>query len=101
MSRAPGVVPARCLFFPASAVWIMQNSDSESNDPELFSRQFPVEQKMFYVDLKANANGMYLKISEKSGGRRHNVLVPASGLRELAEALTAALAIADERSGAR
>lgn len=78
----------------------MQYSESESVDDELFSRQFPVEQKMFYVDLKANANGMYLKISEKSGGRRHNVLVPASGLRDLAEAVARALQIADGRSGA-
>lgn len=63
-------------------------------DEELFSLQFPVEQKMFYVDLKANANGTYLKISEKSGGRRHNVLIPAPGLRQLKEALEAAYAVA-------
>lgn len=49
-------------------------------DDELYSAQFPVEHKMFYVDLKTNANGLYVKISEKSAGRRHNVLIPASGM---------------------
>jgi len=42
---------------------------------------------MFYVDLKANANGTYIKISEKSGGRRHNVLIPSPGLETLLSAL--------------
>ena len=63
-------------------------------DDELYSRQFSVEHKMFYVDLKANANGHYLKISEKSGGRRHNVLLPASGLNLLLEALQEACEVA-------
>lgn len=69
----------------------MQHSNNDFSDEELFSFQFPVEQKMFYVDLKANANGTYLKISEKSGGRRHNVLLPSSGLRELLEAVQGAV----------
>lgn len=62
-----------------------------SNDQELLSFQFPIEHKMFYIDLKANSNGLYVKISEKSGGRRHNVLVPASGLRQVCDALNEAL----------
>lgn len=71
------------------------NADSPEGDgaldEELYSMQFPVEHKMFYVDLKANTNGTYLKISEKSGGRRHNVLIPAPGLTQLREALEHAL----------
>jgi hypothetical protein len=63
----------------------------QSVDEELYSKQFQVENKMFYVDLKANTNGMYLKISEKSGGRRHNVFLPAPGLHELKEAIEEAL----------
>ena len=67
-----------------------------SSDQELLSFQFPIEHKMFYIDLKANANGLYVKISEKSGGRRHNVLVPASGLRQVCEALNEALQKVDQ-----
>ena len=66
-------------------------------DLELFSVQFPVENKMFYVDLKQNSNGTYLKISEKSGGRRHNVLIPLAGLQQLREALDQALAVVQQQ----
>jgi hypothetical protein len=71
---------------------------AQNNDEELYSRQFPIEHKMFYVDLKANANGVYLKISEKSGGRRHNVLIPGPGLEELLEAVREAVEVMNSRS---
>ena len=51
-------------------------------DEELFTKQLMVENKIFYVDLRTNHNGMYLKISEKSGGKKHNVLLPSSGIKE-------------------
>lgn len=62
-------------------------------DDELFSAQFPVANKMFYVDLKKNANGTYLKISEKSGGRRHNVLIPQEGIDYLQQAIEEAVKV--------
>ncbi len=68
-------------------------------DEELYSLQFPIEHKMFYIDLKSNANGTYLKISEKSGGRRHNVLIPGPGLPQLLDALKSAMQILDAHSG--
>ncbi len=52
-------------------------------DEEIFSKQFQVEQKIIYVDVKENKNGRYIKISEKSGGKKHNVLMPLAGLRRL------------------
>lgn len=65
--------------------------EEQQVDEELYSKQFQVENKMFYVDLKSNPNGYYLKISEKSGGRRHNVFLPAPGLHELKSAIEEAL----------
>jgi PurA ssDNA and RNA-binding protein len=59
-------------------------------DEELFSKQLHIENKIFYIDLKSNHNGKYLKISEKSGGRRHNILVPESGVEDLMSAITEA-----------
>ncbi len=68
-------------------------------DEELFSRQFQVEQKIFYVDVKANKNGKYIKISEKSGGRKHNVLMPIGGLKILREVLEEITRMIDETGG--
>lgn len=68
-------------------------------DAELFSAQFPVANKMFYVDLKQNANGTYLKISEKSGGRRHNVLIPREGIDYLQQAIEEAVKVMKTQGG--
>ena len=77
---------------------IRHPAENRAGDEELFSEQFIIEQKMFYIDLKRNKNGMYVKVSEKSGGRRHNVLVPASGLDEVLRALTEAKRKIEEAS---
>jgi len=68
-------------------------------DEELFSAQFPVANKMFYVDLKQNENGKYLKISEKSGGRRHNVLIPEEGFDYLQRAIDEAIRVMRAQGG--
>lgn len=56
-------------------------------DQELYSKQLQIENKIFYIDLKSNHNGKYLKISEKSGGRRHNIFIPESGVEDLKSAI--------------
>jgi transcriptional activator protein Pur-alpha len=49
-------------------------------DNELLSRRFEVESKLFFLDFKQNPNGRYLKITERSGGRRRSfVIVPEGG----------------------
>lgn len=42
-----------------------------------------VENKDIFVDLKRNRNGVYLKISERSGSGRNTVLIPSSGIQRL------------------
>ncbi len=40
----------------------------------LFEKSLHVESKDIYVDLKQNANGIYLKISEKNERGRNSVI---------------------------
>ncbi|HNR11982.1 MAG TPA: DNA-binding protein [Thermodesulfobacteriota bacterium] len=49
-------------------------------DNELFSRRFEIESKLFFLDLKENTNGRYLKITEKSGDKRSFIIVPEGGI---------------------
>lgn len=49
-------------------------------DNELFSRRFEIESKLFFLDLKENPNGRYLKITEKAGERRSFIIVPEGGI---------------------
>ena len=61
----------------------------------LFALYFRVETKDIFVDLKKNANGVYLKLSERNGRSKNAVLIPASGLSRLKEALEEVIAISD------
>jgi hypothetical protein len=45
-----------------------------------------IDRKVFYLDLKENHRGRFLKITEDSGGRRNTVLLPASAFRDFAAA---------------
>ncbi|GFR42318.1 hypothetical protein Agub_g3225 [Astrephomene gubernaculifera] len=50
-------------------------------DQELFSEVLKVQNKIFYLDLKQNGRGKYIKIAEKGKYRpKSSVVVPLSGL---------------------
>jgi len=45
-----------------------------------------VESKLFYLDLKENSRGRYLKISEKGQNReRSTIIVPSAGIKWFVE----------------
>jgi hypothetical protein len=41
----------------------------------LFQKMLTIETKDFFLDLKKNRNGVYLKISERSKGQRNTVRI--------------------------
>ncbi|CAI5468225.1 unnamed protein product [Closterium sp. Yama58-4] len=47
---------------------------------ELMSRSLQIEQKLFYLDLKDNPRGRFLKISEKTAMNRSTIIVPLAGV---------------------
>lgn len=50
-------------------------------DKELCSETLRVESKLFYLDLKENSRGRYLKVSEKGNNReRSTIIVPSGGI---------------------
>ena len=66
-------------------------AQAPSSQP-LFSKTLRVESKTIFVDVKENANGMYLKIAERSTrGERQTIVMAVSGIRQLREALDEAL----------
>lgn len=50
------------------------------SDRELMSKTLQVEHKLFYLDLKENPRGRYLKISEKTSASRSTIIVPFNGI---------------------
>ena len=57
-------------------------------DDPLASEKIQVERKIFFLDLKENQRGRFLKITEDVGGRRDTIMLPSSALQEFLEALT-------------
>ena len=55
-------------------------------DP-LASEKIAVERKIFFLDLKENQRGRFLKITEDVGGRRDTIMLPVSAFRDFADAL--------------
>lgn len=54
-----------------------------SNDKLLKGEARQIERKMFYFDLRENAKGRFLRITEEVAGRRDSIVIPATGLKEL------------------
>jgi len=68
---------------------VMMNSNiPHRTDDPLASEKIQVDRKIFFLDLKENQRGRFLKITEDVGGRRDTIMLPASALHEFLEALT-------------
>jgi PurA ssDNA and RNA-binding protein len=56
------------------------------------ARELQIERKHFYVELRENDRGKFLRITEEAHGRRNSIIVPSTGVDEftatIAEVLT-------------
>ena len=56
------------------------------------ARELQIERKHFYVELRENDRGKFLRITEEAHGRRNSIIVPSTGVDDftaiIAEVLT-------------
>ena len=57
------------------------------SDPPLHSEKLMTERKTFFLDLKENDRGRFIKITEDVRGRRDTIMVPIEILQDFSEAL--------------
>lgn len=55
---------------------------------ELFSKQIKAKFRTFFVDLKESTNGKFVKISEKSHGRKSTIMMDAEDVPVFIEVLS-------------
>jgi len=67
-------------------VMIDHSGERPVNEP-LASEKISVDRKMFFLDLKENNRGRFLKITEDVGGRRDTIMLPVAAFRDFADAL--------------
>ena len=63
-----------------------QNPDERVSADPLASEKITIDRKIFFLDLKENNRGRFLKITEDVGGRRDTIMLPAEAFRDFAEA---------------
>ena len=56
------------------------------SSPPIASEIIIIERKIFFLDLKENQRGRFLKITEDVGGRRDTIMLPAEAFKDFAEA---------------
>lgn len=66
--------------------------------PPLHSEKIVGERKVFFLDLKENERGRFIRITEDVRGRRDTIMLPMENAGEFAEALHRILEV-DQQMG--
>ena len=53
----------------------------------LYSKKIITRNKAFFLDLKENPNGKFLKVTESNGEKRSFIFIPEEGLKEFSESI--------------
>jgi hypothetical protein len=78
----------------AAAAWLttitayMEHTTGDRMPAEpIASEKINFERKVFFLDLKENQRGRFMKITEDVGGRRDTIMLPAGAFKEFLEAI--------------
>ncbi len=66
---------------------MISNSGERPVNEPLASEKITIDRKVFFLDLKENNRGRFLKITEDVGGRRDTIMLPIAAFRDFSEAL--------------
>jgi hypothetical protein len=61
-------------------------------DNVIEARELQIERKHFYVELRENDRGKFLRITEEAHGRRNTIIVPSTGVTDFTTAIGEVLA---------
>jgi hypothetical protein len=61
--------------------------ETQINFGPIASERLAIGRKIFFLDLKENQRGRFLKITEDVDGRRNTIMLPAEGFKDFVEAL--------------
>ncbi len=55
------------------------------------AKELQIERKRFYVELRQNERGKFLRITEEAHGRRNSIIVPSTGAGDFTAAISEVL----------
>jgi PurA ssDNA and RNA-binding protein len=85
--------PLKGADFSSISVGGSLNSRAQGKmDNIIEAKELQIERKHFYVELRENDRGKFLRITEEAHGRRNSIIVPSTGIDDftaiIAEVLT-------------
>src|SRR5438105_2585462 len=60
------------------------------------TKEVQIERKHFYVEVRENDRGRFLRITEEAHGRRNTIIVPSTGTNEFTAAIDDVLAATEQ-----
>jgi hypothetical protein len=81
----------------------MRNFESDEerrpHNPPLHSEKIVTDRKIFFLDLKQNDRGSFIKITEDVRGRRDTIILPMEAAQEFMDAMMRILDVAGGGDG--
>ena len=65
----------------------MEYQNYSGQNPPLYTEKIVSDRKIFFLDLKENNRGQFVKITEDVRGRRDTIILPLEAMDEFIEAL--------------
>ncbi len=84
---AETAAPASPAGKPAASSASFGGGNGGSYADEIWSKKISAKFRTFYVDLKESVNGKFVKISEKSRGKKSTIMMDAEDVPAIVEAL--------------
>jgi hypothetical protein len=72
----------RKLFRPVNYSASLRTPRPFAQDETLKTVELQIERKSFFLTLKENPRGRFLRISEEASNRRNSIIIPTTGLHE-------------------
>jgi hypothetical protein len=68
------------IFLPFDNWDALESAASGKMDNIIEAKELQIERKHFYVELRENDRGRFLRITEEAHGRRNSIIVPSTGV---------------------
>jgi hypothetical protein len=79
------------IFLPFPKPAAVESAASEEMDNIIEAKELQIERKHFYVELRENDRGKFLRITEEAHGRRNSIIVPSTGVDDFTAAISEVL----------
>jgi hypothetical protein len=80
------------IFLPFRKTAVVKSAAPGMMDNIIEAKELQIERKHFYVELRENDRGKFLRITEEAHGRRNSIIVPSTGVDDFTAAISEILA---------